>query len=167
MKQPKLGGMQIFQVIAPIFTEKLRTARPVNVLKNWKTRQLDIVLAYTQAKVERDLYMQIPTGYSKPGITSKTHALQLIKNLYGQKQAGRVWNKYMTERTIALGFKQSEADECVFYFKRSVLLVYTDDCIMMGPCDKELDKMLKKPKSAFDLTEEGDLCDYLGIKVTR
>jgi hypothetical protein len=73
----------------------------------------------------------------------------------------------MTEKTIALGFTQSETDECVFYYKSSVLLVYTDDCIIMGASDAELDKMVKKLQSSFDLTEEGDLCDYLGIKVTK
>jgi hypothetical protein len=48
-----------------------------------------------------------------------------------------------------------------------LMLVYTDDCIIMGPEDKELDLMVAKLKSSFDITEEGDICDYLGIKFTK
>ncbi len=59
------------------------------------TRQLDFVLAYTQADIERDLYMKLPPGFTVPGrvITDqdrKDYVLKLEKNLYGQKQAGRV-----------------------------------------------------------------------------
>jgi hypothetical protein len=33
------------------------------------TRQLDFVLAYTQADIERDLYMKLPPGFKVPGRT--------------------------------------------------------------------------------------------------
>ena len=51
-------------------------------------------MAFTQADVERDLYMELPKNFSVPG-TKITHAdkdkyvLKLVKNLYGQKQQGR------------------------------------------------------------------------------
>jgi hypothetical protein len=161
-------GVHYWETYAPVVSwPVVRFFLVLSLLKGWKTRQLDFVLAYTQADVETDLYMKLPTAYSKPGVTPQTHVLKLLKNLYGQKQAGRVWNKYMTEHAIALGFVQSKADECVFYFKSSVMLVYTDDCIIMGPTDEELDIMVAKLKSAFDITEEGDICDYLGIKFTK
>lgn len=161
-------GIHYWETYAPVVGWPIvRFFLVLSLLKGWKTRQIDFVLAYTQADVETDLYMKLPTAYNKPGITPQTHVLKLLKNLYGQKQAGRVWNKYMTERTIALGFVQSKAEECVFYFKNSVMLVYTDDCIIMGPTDKELDIMVAKLKSSFDITEEGDICDYLGIKFTN
>jgi hypothetical protein len=55
---------------------------------------LDFVLAYTQADIERDLYMKLPAGFTVPGKTitdqdRKNYALKLEKNLYGQKQAGK------------------------------------------------------------------------------
>jgi hypothetical protein len=33
-----------------------------SLLNSWKTKQIDFVLAFPQAPVERDLYMQIPKG---------------------------------------------------------------------------------------------------------
>jgi len=56
-----------------------------------KTKQLDFVLAYPQAPVERELYMEIPKGVRiEKQNDSKEYVLQIIKNLYGQKQAGSV-----------------------------------------------------------------------------
>ena len=139
----------------------------LSLLRGWETRQLDFVLAYTQANVETDLYMKIPTGYNRPGVTANTHVLKLVKNLYGQKQAGRVWNQYMVEKLKKLKFQQSAVDECVFYYRRSVMVVYTDDCIIMGPDAKQLDRMFTKLQSEFDITLEGTLCDYLGILIKK
>mmetsp|Transcript_28700 Transcript_28700/g.41073 ORF Transcript_28700/g.41073 Transcript_28700/m.41073 type:complete len:760 (+) Transcript_28700:1583-3862(+) len=93
--------------------------------------------------------------------------VQLIKNLYGQKQAGRVWNQHLVRNLTKLGFTQSSVDECVFYFKKSIFLVYTDDTILLGPDQKELDQIYKMLQMAFNIQDEGNLCDYLGIHITR
>ena len=37
------------------------------ILSNWHTRQLDFVLAFTQADIERDLYMKLPADFTVPG----------------------------------------------------------------------------------------------------
>jgi Reverse transcriptase (RNA-dependent DNA polymerase) len=53
----------------------------------WVTRQLDFVLAFPQAPVETELYMEISKGFFLEGDKSQ-HVLKLVNNLYGQKQAG-------------------------------------------------------------------------------
>jgi hypothetical protein len=59
------------------------------LLNNWYTVQLDYVLAYPQAPVERDLYMLLPKGFSIQGVDNpKDYVLHIHRNIYGQKQAG-------------------------------------------------------------------------------
>ena len=59
------------------------------IQKNWPTRQIDYVMAYTQADVDHDqMFMQIPKGFDLDGANAKDYVLKLNKNLYGQKQAG-------------------------------------------------------------------------------
>ena len=58
----------------------------------WYTKQIDYVLAYTQADVECELYMVIPKGF-EPEDDAQDYVLKLKKNLFGQGQAGRVWNQ--------------------------------------------------------------------------
>jgi hypothetical protein len=135
------------------------------LLNNWYTRQINFVLAYTQAPVERELYMEIPKGVTLEGANRKDYVLQLLKNLYGQKQAGRVRYEHLVQGLLKIGFKCSKVDECIFYYKKSILLVYVDDSILLGPDQDELKFLIDKMNKCFDIQEEGDLCDYLGIQV--
>jgi hypothetical protein len=71
------------------------------IISKWRTRQLDFFLAYTQADIERDLYMKLPPGFTIPGkvLTEqerKEYVLKLEKNLYGQKQEKRVWYLHLS-----------------------------------------------------------------------
>jgi hypothetical protein len=128
-----------------------------SILHRWHSRQLDFILAYTQAPVERELYMEIPKGVTMAGTLDRTkYALRLLKNLYGQRQAGRVWYQYLSRGLKELGFTQSKIDECVFYKGTCVLLVYVDDTIILGPDEKEMKENIKLLKSKFRLGEEGD-----------
>ena len=82
---------------------------------SWQLRQVDFIMAYPQAPIECDMYLKIPDGCETDEGSNKTHVLKLLKNVYGQKQAGRVWNDYLTGKLLGLGFKRSLIDECVFY----------------------------------------------------
>ena len=59
-----------------------------------QSKQIDYVLAYyTQADVECELYMVIPKGFEPEDDDAQDYVLKLKKNLFGQGQAGRVWNQ--------------------------------------------------------------------------
>jgi hypothetical protein len=98
------------------------------IIRGGHTMQLDYVLAYTQAPVEIDnLYMQVPKGFEVPGENSNNYALKIERNIYGQKQAGRVRNKHLVTKVTSkqVGFKQSQVDEWVFYRKlRSFWIIW-------------------------------------------
>ena len=129
-------------------------------------------MAFTQADVERDLYMELPKNFSIPG-TKITYAdkdkyvLKLVKNLYGQKQAGKVWYDHLKDKLTKLGFIQSRFDECVFYYGTTIFLVYTDDTILVGPDEKEIEKIVNILSKNFKVEDQGDLSDYLGVNIER
>jgi hypothetical protein len=110
-------GQHYDQTYAPVASwNSIRTLLIMSALNNWHTRQIDYVLAYPQAPVERQIFMEIPKGFQVEGENSKDYVLELHRNVYGQKQAGRVWYKYLSNILIhKVGFKQSKVDECVFY----------------------------------------------------
>ena len=144
----------------------IRFMLTVALMKGWCTRQIDFTLAYPQAAIECDMYMEIPLGFSFNG-SRKTHVLLLIKNLYGQKQAGRTWQQHLNKGLLENDFVPSRAEECVWYRGKVTFMYYVDDGIFIGPCDKEIDKIIMSLQRTFNLTDEGDLSDYLGIKVTQ
>jgi Reverse transcriptase (RNA-dependent DNA polymerase) len=145
------------------------------IMNKCQSKQVDFVLAFPQADIECDMYMQIPHGFHIDGDPGD-YCLKLKKNLYGQKQAGRVWNIYLHEGLLARGFCQSEVDMCVYYKGDVTLLIYTDDGIFLADDMAKIDKCFKelttdhingsgKLHRAFRMTDEGDLSDYLGVKI--
>jgi histone deacetylase 1/2 len=164
-KQTK--GVNYWDTYAPLVQwSTTRLFLTMSVLRGWYCRQLDFVLAYTQADAECELYMEIPRGFTVDG-NPKEYALRLLKNLYGLKQAGRVWNLHLTRQLLDLGFTQSEVDPCLFYRGTCVLLIYCDDTLMMGPSAEELDEVFALLDKTFTVSDEGAISDYLGIKVSK
>jgi hypothetical protein len=138
------------------------------LLFSWKTRQIDFVLAFPQADAECDLFMQLPRGLTFSGVHRSTHCLKLKKNLYGSRQAGRVWNQHLVNGLVnILKFKQSLVDECVFYRGTTILLIYVDDGILCGTSADEIQTILKELGEFFNITDEGEIDTYLGVKISR
>ncbi len=52
---------------------------------SWALWQVDFVMAYQQALIEMDIYMELSQGIQTKHGNSKEHVLKLEKNIYGQK----------------------------------------------------------------------------------
>jgi Reverse transcriptase (RNA-dependent DNA polymerase) len=76
-----------------------------SLIYGWKTKQIDFDLAYTQADVECELYIEISNGFEVVGEHSD-YVLKLKKNLFGQKQAGRVLNKHLVNKLESVGLSR-------------------------------------------------------------
>jgi hypothetical protein len=147
------------------------------LLNGWCSRQVDFVLAFPQADIECEMYMEVPQGFNVDG-SRADYCLRLQKNLYGQKQAGRVWNQYLHDGLLARGFVQSDVDMCVYYRKSVALMIYVDDGIFVGPNQQDINEAYELLSNvyrdaqgathrAYVMTDEGDLSDYLGVKITK
>jgi hypothetical protein len=166
----QVRGVNYTETYAPVASwAPIRLILLQAVMNGWETRQIDFVMAYVQADVENDnMYMKIPKGFDVQGKDPNAFALKLNKNLYGQKQAGRVWYRHLTKKLLAIGFIKSDVDECVFYKGTAIYVLYTDDSILTGPNAAELDAIIElMKKEGLDLTVEGDVSDFLGVKITR
>ena len=164
-------GVNFWETYMPVVSwQTLRLFSIHSILKGWHSKQMDFVLAYPHAPAEVPLYMHFPKGYEfKDGISEDTHVLKLTKNIYGQKQAGRVWNKYLDEGLVEIGFKPSKMDPCLYFRGRIALLVYIDDHIMFGPNLSELNKVVTEMRMSskkFRVEDLGNVKDFMGIQVT-
>jgi hypothetical protein len=74
------------------------------IIFSWSLRQVDFVMAYPQAPIKMDIYMELPQGIQVTNGNSKDHDLKLLKNIYGQKKAGRVWNSFLVDKLTSIGF---------------------------------------------------------------
>ena len=161
-------GRDYWETYAPVASWPIvRLLLIMGLIMNWKTYQVDFVLAYPQAPVGNDfVYMEIPKGFQLPG--DEDLVLKIQKNIYGRKDAGRIFHQYLKDKLESIGFKQSVHDECVFYHGSVVYVTYVDDSIIQGPDDEEIQEVLRKMKLAgLDYTIEGGIDDFLGVNIDR
>lgn len=156
------------QTYAPVANwNSIRLLLILVLIHGWHTKQLDYVLAFTQAPVERELYMQIPKGFEVNGAKPGEYVFKLRRNTYGQKQAGRVWNQFLVSKLKTIGFEQSAVEECVFYRGKMIYVLYTDDSILAGPDENGINQTIEEMQAILDMTVEGDLSDFLGVNIER
>ena len=161
-------GVNYWETYAPVVTwAAIRLLLVLLIICGWYSVQIDFVLAYPQAPVDCDLYMRIPKGFTIDGVTRETHALKLLKNLYGQKQAGRVWNQHLHQTLIDLGWVQSIADDCVYYKGNVIFCVYVDDGIFFSLSQESIDKCIEELQAKFNISIEGDVSDYVGVNIEK
>jgi len=97
--------------------------------------------------------MKLPRGINLgPNISRPSHVLKLIKNIYGLKQAGQVWNKHLHKGLIKLKFHQSTYNSCIYYRGSVVMGVYIDDCLIITPSEDEVLKVYTDLQEEFKVT---------------
>jgi Reverse transcriptase (RNA-dependent DNA polymerase) len=140
----------------------------LEIRQKWKTKQLDFVQAFPQAPVEHELYIELPKGCILKNKNNKDYALKVLKNIYGQKQARKVWNDYLIEGlTKQLGSKQCILDPCILWRGSTMLIIYTDDTIITGNNDKEIDTAIADIASIFEITSKASVSKVLGVNIDR
>ena len=164
-------GKHYDQTYAPVANwNSIRALLTVSALYGWHTRQIDYVLAFPQAPIQREIYMKIPAGFKvEDGYNTRDYVLKIHRNIYGGKDASRTWYQYLSKKLIEeVGFVRSEVDECVFYRGNVMYVLYTDDSILAGPELSEIDRAIEDIKKAkLDITIEGDIQDFLGVHIER
>lgn len=142
------------------------------LLHNWHMESIDFVLAYPQAPVKTDIYMQpprVPPDFVIPDLPKPqsrlTQVYKLLQNLYGLKDAGRTWwLHYLDKGLRARGWIPSQIDSCLYTKKDLILVVYVDDAILLSPYQHLISAEISSLMKDYKLTDEGELKDYLGTR---
>jgi hypothetical protein len=165
----QIYGMNYFETYAPVVTWfAIRLVVIFGILFLWALRQVDFVMAYPQAPIEEDIYLEVPQGIETAKGRSKDMVLKLLKNIYGQKQAGRVWNSYLVKKLASIGFHPSLIDDCVFFRGDVIFMVYVDDGIFIGDNDEQLQAIIKEMQGlGLNIEDQGHPADYAGVNIKK
>jgi hypothetical protein len=86
-----------------------------------KDRQVDCRKAYTKAPIEKDgIFMRPPAGTPA---ADDGMVLQLLKNIYGRRIAGRNWFLEVQAFLFSLGFSSLGLEPCSFYLRTDLLFI--------------------------------------------
>jgi hypothetical protein len=131
-------------------------------MRNLKGKQIDFTQAFPQAKPKEDIYLQVPAGFEHK---HEKWASKLKCNLYGLIQASRNWFLKLSATYERLRFKQSKTDPCLFLRKDTIIILYTDDCVLYARYTKEIESFVKTLRDDYKLTlnDPYPIDDFLGI----
>ena len=115
-------------------------------IENLHTKSIDFVLAYPQADLAVDIYMELPQGFNV-GPESRRYFLNLQKTLYGLKQAGHNYFKKLSSALGNLSINPSKLDPCVFIGDDILSLVYIYDCLIFPQDKDKINQLIDKLKN--------------------
>ena len=153
-----------FETFAPVVSwSTIRLVLIFALTQNWILICVDFSNTFVQATLKEPVWIHLPRGYrsSKPFPT----CLKLKKSLYGLSVAPRLWYEHLRDALLEDGFKQSDHDICLFLKANMIVFLYVDDCGVAAPKQKDIDDFVARlNKKGFELTQDGDFAEYLGIK---
>ena len=156
-----------FETFSPVVAwSTIRVVLIFAIIHGWSLICVDFANAFVQATLEEPIWIHLPRGY-KSTMGSDT-CLRLKKSLYGTANAPRLWYEHLVKFLLKDGFRQSKEDECLSLKRDMILFLYVDDCGVTAPNQGLIDEFVKRLRDAgFELTQEGDFSEYLGIKFER
>ncbi|KAL0458662.1 UNVERIFIED_CONTAM: Retrovirus-related Pol polyprotein from transposon RE1 [Sesamum latifolium] len=102
-------GLDYDETFSPV--AKLTTVRVLLALaasKNWNLWQMDVKNAFLHGELDREIYMNQPTGFLNSD--HPEYVYKLRKALYGLKQAPRAWYGKIAEFFTHGGYLMTSAD---------------------------------------------------------
>jgi hypothetical protein len=162
-------GMNYFETYTPVVTWfVIRLIIIFGIIFCWDLQQVDFVMAYPQAPIEMDIYMELPQGIQTKHGNSKEHILKLEKNIYVQKQAGCMRNSFLVDKLTPIGFTTPLIDDCVFFRGDIIFMVYMDDGIFLGSEDSQLQEVIKEIQNlGLNIEDQVHPADYVVVNIRK
>uniref|UniRef100_H3GY81 Uncharacterized protein n=1 Tax=Phytophthora ramorum TaxID=164328 RepID=H3GY81_PHYRM len=132
----------------------------------WPLDQLDVVTAFLYGVMKEVVFCVVPEGVELDG---GFDCLELVKAIYGLKQASRVWNETFDEFMCSIGFQVSAFDPCLYIKVMDghcvLVLVYVDDVLITGSSPELISRTKTDLKTRFEMTDSGKCAFVLGIEL--
>ena len=165
----QIEGTDYKELFAPtVHSTSLRLELLLVASRKMHTKQMDVTGAFLNGVPDETLYMRQPEGFYDQN--HPNWVCKLLKNLYGLKQASRVWHLTVDPFIKSLDFSAS-ADPCLYFRydgpKLSLLALHVDDITLSSDCKIILESIGDSIKAKFAVTDDGEISEILKLKVTR
>jgi hypothetical protein len=161
------AGFDYLETYSPVVRfDTLRAILALVPIKKLKVQQMDVKGAYLNGHLDEKVYMKQPEGRED----GTDRVCELIKTMYGLKQAGREWNKLFDSKVKAHGYKSLLSDPCAYILWDGndfiIITVWVDDLLLFATSDKLMESAKKMLQSEWDVTDMGEPRKIVGIEVT-
>jgi len=151
-------------------SELFRIGLHIAASMDWEMQNFNIKMAFLHGELlkEETCWMEQPPGFEEPG--KDDHVWELLKALYGVKQAGRVWNKTLNEAMLGWGFVRLPCEYCVYYRKTAegtiIAIVHVDDFLSVASTKEENKRFKAQLRERWEISE-GDASSMLGMRIEQ
>ena len=165
----QIPGLDYVEIFAPTFrSASLRLVLAIAAIQDLHLHSVDISNAFLNGELEEEIYMKQPEGFHQG---DPDDVCQLLKPIYGLKQAGRQWNKKIHQVLESIGFKRLESDQSLYIYCRDgiriIMPIWVDDITLASNSQSSIDKVIKELSSHFKLRDLGPTSYLLGMEITR
>jgi hypothetical protein len=124
-------------------------------------------MVYPQAPIKMNIYMELVQGIRTTHGNSKDHVLKLEKKMYGRKQARLVWNSFLVDKLMSVGFTPLLIHNCVFFHNDIIFMVYMYHGIFLGSNDLQLQDIIKEIQDLLNIEDQSHPSDYVGVNIKK
>ena len=158
-------GVDYGQTFSPVVrASSIRALISIAASQNMVLTQFDVSTAFLYGELEEEIYMQQPEGFND----GSGRVCRLKRSLYGLKQAPRCWNKRFSNFLCQHGFKQNEADPCIFMRCRGtekvIIALWVDEGIAAATSEAESKQLIAELKSEFKIKAK-EASYFLGLEI--
>ena len=164
----QIYGVNYEETFAPTMAfDAFRILMATAAKLGWTIRQMDVVTAFLAGKLTETVYLKVPDVLR----TIFGDYVQVLKSLYGLKQAARVWFKLLQSFLESIGFTSVPTDESIMINHKTgvhlVIGIYVDDLLITGENDDEIEKVIEQLKKRFEMKDLGKAHIVLGMRILR
>jgi hypothetical protein len=159
-------GVNYEETFAPtIRLDAMRIILALAAKQGWKVYQMDAVAAFLAADLKEKIFMKVPTELQQ----YFGKYVQILKSLYGLKQAARMWYLLVSDYLKEIGFSPMAVDPTIFRHTESgvIIGVHVDDFMITGGNEVAIEKVKEKLKARFEMKDLGEAENMLGIRIQR
>ncbi|CAI7893177.1 unnamed protein product [Closterium sp. NIES-53] len=162
----QVHGRDFTETFAPVSPHtSLQILLAIAAMKKKKLRQIDVANAFLYALVDAEIFVELPhSSHGEPN-----QVCQLLKSLYGIKQAPRLWHHYLHARLTRIGFRQLPHDQGMYRLTKGddyiLLIVYVDDLLYIGSTNNVTTWFEGELQRDLKLTVSYTVTQYLGLNI--
>jgi hypothetical protein len=131
--------------------------------------QMDDKIAFLNGELEEEIYMDQPDDFIVKG--QEGMVCELLKTLYGLKQASKQWHEKFDKTFTSVGFVVNEADKYLYYRfgggEGVILCLYVDDIMIFGTSLNVIKEVKEFLSQNFEMKDLGETDVILNIKLVR
>jgi hypothetical protein len=159
-------------VYAPVVgVEDVRILCALAAIKNMKMKSFDVTTAFLNAPIDREIFIKMPKGTKDYDESGKPQLYQVLRALYGLRQAPKQWYDMFMSTLEDIGF-QPLVNSSNILVKGSgesqvIVAVYVDDTMIMSQNLDAMDRVLEQIQERFETDKPDDIGKFLGMDIKQ